>query len=113
MRLGRRAAARYGDLIARLCACGSRRGSVLTLLCPQVRLIGCDWVALTMRFGDARGAECNAGHVFGRAAAYLAGDQRGKPLVARVRNVVVSLMRYRTPLPSAGGVAGSRPRRSR
>ena len=24
-----------------------------------------------MRFGDARGAECNAGHVFGRAAAYL------------------------------------------
>src|SRR6266849_10492469 len=90
VRLGRTAAAGYGDLISRLWVCGSRRGSVLTLLCPQVRLIGCDWVALTMRFGDARGAECNAGHVFGRAAASLVGDQRGKPLVARVRTVAVS-----------------------
>ena len=80
MRLGRTAAAGYGDLISRLWVCGSRRGSVLTLLCPQVRLIGCDWVALTMRFGDARGAKCKAGQVFGRAAAYLVGDQRGKPL---------------------------------
>jgi hypothetical protein len=85
----------------------------MTLLRSLVRLIGCDWVALTMRFGDARGAECNAGQVFGRAAAYLVGDQRGKPLVARVRNVAVSLMRYRTPLPSAGSEVGSRPRRSR
>jgi hypothetical protein len=30
-------------LIARLWVCGSRRGSVMTLLCPQVRLIGFDW----------------------------------------------------------------------
>jgi hypothetical protein len=51
-----------------------------------------------MSFGDARGAECNAGHVFGRAAAYLVIDQRGKPLA--VRNVSVSLMRYRSSLPS-------------
>jgi hypothetical protein len=34
-----------------------------------------------MRFGDTRGAECNAGHPFGRAAAYLVIGQRGKPLV--------------------------------
>jgi hypothetical protein len=65
-----------------------------------------------MRFGDARGAECNAGHVFGRAAAYLVIDQRGKPLVVAVRDVAVSLMRYPSSFPSAGGVAGSRPRRS-
>lgn len=30
-----------------------------------------NWVALTKRFGDAGGAECNAGHLFGRAAAFL------------------------------------------
>jgi len=66
-----------------------------------------------MRFGDARGAECHAGDVFGRAAAYLVIDQRGKPLAAGVRNVAVSLMRCRSSLLSAGGVAGSRPRRSR
>ena len=112
MRLGATAAACYGDLIARLWVCGSR-GLGITLLCPLVWPIGCDWVALTMRFGAARGAEFNAGQVFGRAPAYPVIDQRGKPLVVRVRNVAVSLMRYRTPLPSADGVAGSRARRSR
>ena len=66
-----------------------------------------------MRFGDTCGAECNAGHVFGRAAAYLVIDQRGKPLVVGVRNVSVSLMRYRSSLPLAGSVVGSRHRRSR
>src|SRR5216684_5920400 len=111
--VGRDAAAHYGDLIARLWVCGSRRGSAMTLLCPQVRLIGFDWVALTMRLGDARGAECDAGHVFGRAAAYPVIDQRGKPLVVGVRNVAVWLMRYRSSLPSAGSVVGSRHRRSR
>src|SRR6202011_1354665 len=69
--------------------------------------------ALTMGFGDARGAECNAGHVFGRAAAYLVIDQRGKRLVVVVRNVAVSLMRYRSSLRSAGSEVGRRPRRSR
>jgi hypothetical protein len=48
-----------------------------------------------------------------RAAARLVVGQRGKPLEIRVRNVVVSLMRYRSPLPSAGSEVGSRPRRSR
>ena len=48
-----------------------------------------------MRFGDARGAECNAGHVFGRAAAYLVIDQRGKPLVVRVRTGSYGVARLR------------------
>ena len=61
-----------------------------------------------MRFGGARGVECHAGRVFGRAAAYPVIDQRGKPLVVGVRNVSVSLMRYRSSLPSAGSVVGSR-----
>ena len=95
MRLGRIAAAGYGDLIARMWVCGSRLGSGTTLLRRLVWLIDFDW-ALTMGFRDARGAECNAGHVFGRAAAYLVIDQRGKPLAVRVRNVAVSLMRYRS-----------------
>jgi len=112
VRLGARAAARYGDLIARLWVCGSL-GLGITLLCPPVRLIGIDWIALTMGFWDAHGAECHAGHVFGRAAAYLVIDQRGKPLVVGVRTVAVSLMRYRSSFRSAGSVAGSRPRRSR
>jgi hypothetical protein len=99
--------------MARLWVCASRRGSVVTLLCPQVRLTGFDWVALTMRFGDARGAECNAGHVFGRAAAHPVIDQRGKRLVVGMRNVAVSLMRYRSSLPSVGSGVGSRHRRSR
>jgi hypothetical protein len=71
-RLGRTAAARYGDLMAVVGVCGSRRGSRMRLLCPQVWLIGFDWVALTMGFADACGAECNTGQVLGRAAAYLA-----------------------------------------
>ena len=75
-RLGRTAAARYGDLIAWLWVCGSGRGSGITVLCPLVWPIGSDWVASTMRFGDACGAECDAGHVFGRAAAYPVTDQR-------------------------------------
>ena len=75
--------------------CGSRRGSGMRLLCPQVWQIGFDWVALTMRFAGACGAECNTGQVLGRAAAYLVNDQRGRPLVVGVRNVAVSLMRYR------------------
>jgi len=112
VRLGREAAARYGDLIALLWVCGSRRGSEMRLLCRQVWLIGFDWVALT-RFGDARGAEGNAGQVLGRAAAYPVIDQRGKRLVVWVRNVAVSLMRYRSSLPSAGSEVGSRHRRSR
>src|ERR1700730_10660199 len=110
-RLGRTAAARYGDLIAWLWVCGSGRGSGITVLCPLVWPIGSDWVASTMRFGDACGAECDAGHVFGRAAAYPVTDQRGKPLA--VRNVAVSLMRYRSSLPSAGSVVGSQHRKSR
>ena len=65
----------------------------MTLLCPLVWLISFDWAALKVRFADTRGAECHGGDVFGRAAAYLVIDQRGKPLVIRVRNVVVSLMR--------------------
>ena len=74
MSLGRTAAAGYGDLIARMWVRGSRLGSGTTLLRRLVWLIDFDW-ALTMRFRDARGAECNAGHVFGRAAAYLVIDQ--------------------------------------
>ena len=81
MRLGETAAAGYGDLIARMWVNGSRRGFGITLLCSLVWPIGFDWVALTMGFGDARGAECNGGHVFGRSAAYPVIDQRGKPLV--------------------------------
>ena len=96
MRLGTTAAARYGDLMAVVGVCGSRRGSGMRLLCPQVWLIGFDWVALTMGFGDACGAEGNASHVLGRAAAYLVIDQRGTRLVARVWNVAVLLMRYRS-----------------
>src|SRR5258708_37107272 len=93
--------------MALMWVCGSRRGSGMTLLRPPVWLIGVDR-ALTMRFGDPRGAECNAGHVFGRAAPHLVIDQRGKPLVVRVRNVVVALMRYRSSLPSAGTAVGRR-----
>jgi hypothetical protein len=96
VRLGRTAAAGYGDLVAGLLVWRGRRGSGMTLLYPQVWLIGFDWVALTMGFGDVRGAECNAGHVFGRAAAYPVIDQRVKRLVVGVRNVAVSLMRYRS-----------------
>jgi hypothetical protein len=66
-----------------------------------------------MRFGDARDAGCNAGHVFGRAAAYPVTDQRGKRLVVGVRNVAVSLMRYRSSLQSARSEVGRRHRRSR
>jgi hypothetical protein len=47
----------------------------MTQLCPQVRLIGFDWVALMMGFWDAGGAGCHAGDMFGRAAAYLVNDQ--------------------------------------
>jgi hypothetical protein len=68
----------------------------MTSLCAQVRLIGFDWMKLTMGFWDARGADCNAGHVFGRATAYPVIDQRGKPLVVGVRNIAVSLMRCRS-----------------
>ena len=92
MRLGETAAAGYGDLIARMWVSGSRRGLGMTFLCSLVWPIGFDWVALTMRFGDAGGAECNAGHVFGRAAAYPVIDQRGKRLVVGGRNVAVLLM---------------------
>jgi hypothetical protein len=90
VRLGRTAAARYGDLIARLWVCGSRRSS-MTLFCSQVRLIGFDWIALTMGFWDAHGAECHAEHVFGRAAAYPVFDQRGKRLV-----VGCGMLRFRS-----------------
>ena len=112
MKVGCDAAARYGDLIARLwCAeVGGLAG--MTLLCPQVWLIGFDWIALTMRFEGARGAKCNAGHVLGRVMAHPVIDQRGKRLVVR-RNVAVSLMGYRSSLPRAGSVVGSRHRRSR
>src|SRR5258708_2764274 len=98
--------------MALMWVCGSRRGPGMTLLCPQVWLIGFDWVALT-RFGDARRAECNAGQVFGRAAAYPGIDQPGKPLVAPVRDVAGWRMRYRFSMPSAGSEVGSRHRRSR
>src|SRR5258708_38315215 len=98
--------------MALMWVCGSRRGSGMTLLGPQVWLIGFDWVALT-RFGDARGAECNAGQGFGRAAADPVIGQRGKPLVVRVPNVAFSIMRYVSSLPSAGGEHGSRHRRTR
>jgi hypothetical protein len=49
---------------------------VRRLLCPLVWLIGFDRAGLTMRFGDARGGQCNTGQVLGRAAAYLVNDQR-------------------------------------
>ena len=42
VRLGTRAAARYGDLVARMWVWVSRRGSGMTLLCPLVWLIGFD-----------------------------------------------------------------------
>jgi len=86
---GRRALA---DLMAIVGVCGSRWGSGKRLLCPKVWLIGFDWVALTMRFADACGAECNTGQLLGRAAAYLVNDQRGRPLAVGVRNVAVSLV---------------------
>jgi hypothetical protein len=42
VRLVRRQAARYGDLIARMWVCGNRRGSGTTLLRRLVWLIGFD-----------------------------------------------------------------------
>jgi hypothetical protein len=78
-------------LIARLWVCGSRQGSEMTLLCPLVWLISFDWAALMMGFADARGAECHAGDVFGRAAACPVIDRRRKPLVVGVR-----LLRFRS-----------------
>ena len=41
-RLGRTAAAGYGDLMALMWVCGSRRGSGMTLLRPPVWLTGFD-----------------------------------------------------------------------
>jgi len=51
VRLGTTAAARYGDLIARMWVCGSRRGSGMTLLCPLVWLIGFEPTPGSTRLG--------------------------------------------------------------
>jgi hypothetical protein len=68
-----------------------------------------------MRFGDAHDVECNDWQVSGQALAWLGEDQRGTRV--RVRKVVLGFMMCRSGLRrevhSAGGMVGSRPRRSR
>jgi hypothetical protein len=72
---------------------------------------------MTMRLGDERGEERDAGEVCGQVAGLPVDDQEGMRSAVRVRQLALALMRYRSRLrrevrPPCD-VVGSQPRRSR